>query len=63
MAELTEAAFDSLVAQTGLPLNEAQKAMLREVYPMLAAMVERVTAPLPREAEPALIFHAEIGGC
>jgi hypothetical protein len=32
---------------------------LREVYPTLQAILACVTAPLPREAEPALIFLAE----
>jgi hypothetical protein len=48
-----------LIARTGLPLNDAQKATLLDVYPMLQAMIDRVTAPLPREAEPALIFRAD----
>ncbi len=61
MPPLDKAAFDTLIAQTGIPLDDAQKAMLHTAYPMLAAMIERVTAPMPREAEPALIFHAEIG--
>jgi hypothetical protein len=29
---------------------------LRDVYPTLQAIIARVTAPMPREAEPALIF-------
>ncbi len=61
MPEINEAGFETLVAQTGLPLDDAQKAMLRAAYPMLQAMIARVVAPMPREAEPALIFHAEIG--
>ena len=61
MPPLSEAAFDALVAQTGLPLNATQKAELLKMYPLLADMIARVTAPLPREAEPALIFHPEIG--
>lgn len=63
MPDLTEASFDVMIAQTGLPLDKTQIATLREVYPMLAAMIERVTAPMPREAEPALIFQAESSGC
>lgn len=62
MPPIDEAGFETLIAQTGLPLDAAQKAMLHKAYPMLEAMLARVTAPLPREAEPALIFHAEIGG-
>ncbi len=59
MEPLSKEAFDTLVAQTGLPLNDQQIAMLRTAHPMLAAMIARVTEPLPREAEPALIYRAE----
>ena len=53
-------AFDALAAQTGLPLSEAQKETLRAVYPTLKTMLDRVSAPLPREAEPGLIFVPEM---
>lgn len=52
--------FETLVAQTGLPLSDAQKATLYSVYPIVQAMTAKVTAPLPREAEPALIFVPEV---
>ena len=58
-AGVSEADFDVLVARSGLPLSDAQKATLRAVYPTFKALVDRVTAPLPREAEPALIFPVE----
>ncbi len=61
MPPVSESDLETLVARTGLPLDAAQKAMLLHAYPMLEAMIARVTAPMPREAEPALIFHAEIG--
>jgi hypothetical protein len=57
--KLSEAAFEALLAQSGLPFDAAQK---REIYGALAvveAMVERVNKPMPREAEPALIFVPE----
>jgi hypothetical protein len=57
---ITPEAFDALIAQTGLPLSDAQKATLLEVWPTLQAMIGRVTAPLPREAEPGLIFVPEV---
>jgi len=57
---LSPEAFDVLIAQTGLPLSEAQKATLLAVYPTLQAMIARVTAPMPREAEPGLIFVPEV---
>jgi hypothetical protein len=59
MPPLSEAEFDVLVAKAGLPLDAAQKATLRAVYPTLQAILARVTEPLPREAEPALIFPVE----
>ena len=59
-APVDAAAFEVLAAQTGLPLSDAQKATLRAVYPTLQALVARVTAPLPREAEPGLIFVPEV---
>jgi hypothetical protein len=61
MPPINKDEFDTLVAQTGLPLDDAQKDMLRTAYPMLETMIARVVAPMPREAEPALIFHADIG--
>ena len=57
---MTKEEFDVLVAHTGLPLSDAQKATLLAVYPTLAALIGRVTAPMPREAEPSLIFQAEV---
>jgi hypothetical protein len=41
-------------------LSEAQKATLLAVYPTWLAMTARVTAPMPRDAEPALIFVPEV---
>jgi hypothetical protein len=57
---ITPEAFDALIAQTGLPLSNEQKATLLAVYPTLQAMIARAAAPLPREAEPALIFVPEV---
>lgn len=56
---LTAEEFAILAAQTGLPLSDAQKATLHAAYPLLQAIIERVSAPMPREAEPALIFVPE----
>ena len=60
MSEIDPTAIDALIAQTGLTLTDAQTATLRAAYPKLQTMIARVTEPLPREAEPALIFQAEI---
>ncbi len=57
---LSKQEFDTLAAQTGLPLSDAQKATLLAVYPVLQAIMARVTAPMPREAEPSLIFYPEV---
>ena len=56
---ITRQEFDILAAQTGLPLSEAQKDTLFSVYPVIQAISARVTAPLPREAEPSLTFKTE----
>jgi hypothetical protein len=56
----TPEAFDALIARTGLPLSAAQKATLLEVYPTLQSLIARATAPMPREAEPGLIFVPEV---
>lgn len=57
---ISEVAFEALVAQTGLPLSQAQKQELYAAYAILESMLARVAAPLPREAEPALIFVPEV---
>jgi hypothetical protein len=53
-------AFSSLVDQTGLTLTDKQKSVLFEVYPLFQAMIVRATPPMPREAEPSLIFMPEV---
>ena len=57
---ITAEAFDALIATTGLPLSAAQKATLLAVYPTLQEMIARVSAPLPREAEPGHMFNPEV---
>ena len=57
--KITEAEFDVVVAQTGLPLSAEQKRTLYDAYWMLEGMIELVNKPMPREAEPAHIFVAE----
>jgi hypothetical protein len=52
--------FSTLVDQSGLRLTDAQKSVLFAVYPMFQAMVARAAAPLPREAEPSVIFVPEV---
>ncbi len=59
-ANISPEAFDVLVARTGLPLSDAQKATLHAIYPTFQAIVAKAAAPLPREAEPGLIFVPEV---
>lgn len=53
------ATFATLLDQSGLRLTLEQIASVYEGYGYLEAMIARVNTPLPREAEPALIFRAE----
>ena len=57
---ISEAEFDVLVRQTGLPLSAEQKATLYDVYWMLEAMIDTVNKPMPREIEPAHMFTTEV---
>jgi hypothetical protein len=57
---ISQAAFEILLEQTGLPLSAQQKQALYEPYAMVEAMVLHVSQPMPREAEPSLIFNPEV---
>jgi hypothetical protein len=57
---ISEAEFEVMAKQTGIPLSAAQKAELYGAYWMLEAMIARVQTPMPREAEPAHIFVPEV---
>jgi hypothetical protein len=57
---ISEAAFEVLLAQTGLPLSQQQRHALYEPYALVEAMVALVNKPMPREAEPSLIFIPEV---
>ena len=57
---ISEADFEVLAKQTGLPLSAEQKATLYEVYWMVEDMVARVTKPMPVEIEPAHMFNPEV---
>jgi hypothetical protein len=56
----SEAEFDVMVKQSGLPLSAEQKASLYDAYWMLEAMIVRVNTPMPLEIEPAHIFTPEV---
>ena len=51
--------FEVLLDRTGLPLSAGQRAALHAPYAYIEAMVARVHAPRPREAEPAVLFRVE----
>jgi hypothetical protein len=55
---ISEAEFDAMVRQTGLPLTATQKATLYDAYWMLEAMIARISAPMLLEIEPAHVFIA-----
>jgi hypothetical protein len=57
---ISEAEFDVLVRQTGLPLSAEQKATLYDAFWMLEAMIDTVNKPMPREIEPAHMFTTEV---
>jgi hypothetical protein len=57
---ISQAAFEVLLTQTGLPLSQEQKAALYEPYALVEAMLLHVTQPMPREAEPSVIFVPEV---
>lgn len=52
--------FSTLVDHSGLTLSDEQKSVLFAAYPMFQAMVARATPPMPREAEPSVIFTPEM---
>lgn len=60
-AGVTEAEFAVLVRRAGLPLDEAERRVLHEVYGHLERMLDRNRTPLAggdrvRGAEPATVF-------
>jgi len=57
---LSPEAFGRMLDQTGLSLTDAQKSVLFHAYPMFQAMLARATAPLPREAEPSVVFDPDV---
>jgi hypothetical protein len=52
--------FGGMLDRSGLALSDAQKSTLFEIYPMFLAMIARASAPMPREAEPSVIFVPEV---
>jgi hypothetical protein len=56
MPEISDVAFEFLLARAGLSLTDEQKAELKTVYAGIAEMADRVRKPRGRMAEPAHIY-------
>ena len=54
-----EAELSALLARAGLKLSPDQVKALLPGAAIFRRMIERVNAPLPREAEPAVTFKVE----
>ena len=54
--KLPRAAFDAMIARAGLSLSTAQADEIYAAYGTLEMLCERLHAPLPPEAEPAIIY-------
>jgi len=57
---MDEQEFGMMINRSGLALSDEQKSVLFAAYPMFQAMVARATPPMPREAEPSVIFIPEV---
>jgi hypothetical protein len=56
---IDEAELQRVLARAGLSLTPEQVRSILPGAAIVQRMIERVRAPLPREAEPAVIFKAE----
>ena len=55
-SDINDAALEYLLARAGLTLTAEQKAELKTVHAVIAALAERVRQPRGRMAEPAHIY-------
>ena len=55
-SEISDQAFEFLLARAGLDLTDEQKAELKSIYAGIAAMAERVRKPRGYMAEPAHVY-------
>lgn len=56
---IDEAELSAILARAGLKLSPDQVKALLPGAAIFRRMIDRVNAPLPREAEPALTFKVE----
>jgi hypothetical protein len=61
MSSLDETELARVLKRAGLTLSPEEVRAILPGAAIVAAMIARVRAPLPREAEPAVIFEAEPG--
>ena len=52
--------FGARLNEAGLKLTDEQKTALFAAFPLFQTMVARATPPLPREAEPSIMFKPEV---
>jgi len=57
--EISEAELAAMLARNGLDLTPEQVRAILPGAAIFRAMIARVNAPMPREAEPALTFDVE----
>jgi hypothetical protein len=58
---IDEAELEAMLVRAGLTLTTDQVRAILPGAEIFRRMIERVNAPLPREAEPALTFDVEQG--
>jgi hypothetical protein len=58
---IDESELAAMLARAGLRLSVDQVRAILPGAAIFRAMIDRVNAPLPREAEPALTFNVEQG--
>lgn len=60
-SSIDEAELNAMLKRAGLSLTPDQVKAILPGADIVRRMIERVNAPLPREAEPALTFDVEQG--
>ena len=58
--EDAEAAIAVILARTGLPVSEAERARLTRFYPIVRGWAERLRTVEARYADPALVYPAAV---
>ncbi len=59
--KIDEATLSDMMSRAGLHLSQDQVRAILPGAAVFRELIERVNAPLPREAEPALTFDVEQG--